>query len=162
MLRRRHPFSPVHVARIGSCLQGACKADLHSVPLLRDDILCMAVLHEEHGRCLLATGDYAGDAAHTHPAGLTTRVLCHITRSSSAGRITIWNLQSGERRAALQHDAPEFEAAVEQLAWLAATANTLTLLMSAGGVSRPCAVAYIMLCCWPPLAQLCDSACPCR
>ncbi len=56
---------------------------------------------------------------------------------SCAGRITIWNLQSGERRATLQHEAPEFEAAVEQLTWLAATATTSTLLMSAGGMV-PC------------------------
>ncbi len=64
----------------------------------------------------------------------TTRACVNIMSSSSAGRITIWNLQSGERRATLQHEAPEFEAAVEQLTWLAATANTSTLLLSAGGM----------------------------
>lgn len=51
-----------------------------------------------------------------------------------AGRITIWNLQSGERRATLQHVAPEFEAAVEQLLWLPATTDhSAPLLLSAGG-----------------------------
>ena len=53
-----------------SCLlarQLPARQSFNSVALLRDDILCMAVLHEEHGRCLLATGDYAGDSAHTHP-----------------------------------------------------------------------------------------------
>jgi len=65
-----------------------------------------------------------------------------------------WNLQSGERRATLQHEAPEFEAAVEQLTWLAATATTSTLLMSAGG-TVPCLywALHDAIAVGPPLAQ---------
>jgi hypothetical protein len=75
----------------------------------------------------------------------TTRACVNIMSSSSAGRITIWNLQSGERRATLQHEAPEFEAAVEQLTWLAATAARSHLVAYKGSSSPGTLPAKICL-----------------
>lgn len=85
---------------------------------------------------LLATGDYTGKGPSL--LGTMTCYYEHHALMSGgctiAGRITTWILQSGEGRATLQHEAPEFEAAVEQLLWLPATTdNPGPLLLSAGG-----------------------------
>lgn len=61
---------------------------------------------------LLATGDYGG-------------------------RIIVWNIHSGERRATLTHEAPEYQRGVEQLMFLRPKdSRAAPILLTCGGASE--------------------------
>ena len=64
---------------------------------------------------LLATGDYGG-------------------------RIIVWNIHSGERRATLTHDAPEYQRGVAQLKFLRPSQDSRAppILLSCGGMTVRC------------------------
>lgn len=55
------------------------------------------------------------------------------------GRICVWNIFTGERRCTLNHEAPEYQKAVEQLLFLRApTPQASPVLLSCGGAAPLC------------------------
>lgn len=73
----------------------------------REDVQCMA-FQAPH---MLATGDYGG-------------------------RICVWNIFTGERRCTLNHEAPDYQKAVEQLLFLRPpTPQASPILLSCGGAA---------------------------